>query len=111
MQLAIASHNFSGGGTVRCDERRAALRPLPSATFSPASAAKAGLGAGDVVDLVAGSSVLRDLVVALEPGAGSDIVTVIDGLPDAPANGFAGGETVTIRNVRSARAALAGALS
>ncbi|MBD5635426.1 MAG: hypothetical protein IAI49_13190, partial [Candidatus Eremiobacteraeota bacterium] len=28
LQLAIASHIFSGGGTVRFDERLAALRPL-----------------------------------------------------------------------------------
>jgi NADH-quinone oxidoreductase subunit G len=107
LRLALASHIFAGGGTVFFDDRLASLRPLPSATFAPEDAAAAGLAPGDLVDLAGpGEATLADLVVAIEPGASPGFVTVIDGLPGAPANAFAGGEAVALANVRAARGAL-----
>jgi NADH-quinone oxidoreductase subunit G len=107
LELAVASHIFAGGGSVYFDDRLAQLRPLPTATFAPATAAAAGLEAGDVVDLALGAELLRDLAVAIDSDVLAGTVSVTDGLPDAPANAFAGGDRVTIRNVRPARGALA----
>jgi hypothetical protein len=52
--------------------------------------------------------VLRDLAVRLDGAALERTVTVLDGLPAAPANGFAEGEVVTVTNVRAAGTALVG---
>ncbi len=108
LRLAIASHPFAGGGTVLFDDRLDALRPVPSATFAPATAEAAGLHAGELVDLVAGERVLRDLAVRLDGAALVQTVTVLDGLPGAAANAFAEGETVAVGNVRAAQPALVG---
>ncbi|MGB8203068.1 MAG: hypothetical protein WCE83_00160, partial [Candidatus Baltobacteraceae bacterium] len=95
-------------GTVLFDDRLDALRPVPSATFAPATAAAAGLHGGELIDLTAGERVLRDLAVRLDGAALERTVTVLDGLPAAPANGFAEGEVVTVTNVRAAGTALVG---
>ncbi len=108
LRLAIAAHPFAGGGTVFFDDRLDALRPLPSATFAPATALAAGLRGGELIDLVAGERVLRDLTVRLDGGALAQTVTVLDGLPAAPANRFAEGEAVGVANVRVSEAALVG---
>jgi len=109
LRLAIASDIFAGGGTVFFDDRLAELRPQPSATFAPETAAANGVRAGDVVDLVAGERTLRDLVARVNRDAAAGFVTVIDGLPAAPASAFADGELVRVANVRVATDALASA--
>ncbi|MGP6188968.1 MAG: molybdopterin-dependent oxidoreductase [Vulcanimicrobiaceae bacterium] len=108
LRLAIAAHPFAGGGTVFFDDRLDALRPVPTATFAPATAEAASLHGGELIDLVAGERVLRDLVVQLDASAPAQTVSVLDGLPAAPANGFGEGETVAVANVRAAEAALVG---
>jgi NADH-quinone oxidoreductase subunit G len=108
LRIALAGHIFAGGGTVYFDDRLAALRPVPQVTLAPAVARAHGVDAGDTVDLQSGAATLRDLVVAIDADAAPDVAVVIDGLPDAPANAFAGGEAVTIVNVRARTAVLAG---
>lgn len=105
MRIAIATSVFSGGGTVYFDDRLGALRPSPTAAFARETAAMIGVHAGDLVDCVAGDRTLAGLVATIVEDAPSGVVTVIDGLPDAPANAFADGETVAIANVRSAETA------
>jgi hypothetical protein len=108
LRLAIASHPFAGAGTVRFDDRLDTLRPIPGAAFAPATAEAAGLRGGELIDLVADGRVLRDLTVRLDGAALAQTVTVLDGLPAAPANGFAEGETVAVDNVRVSQPALVG---
>jgi len=108
LRLVLASHIFAGGGTVRFDDRLAELRPVPSVTVAPATAAALGIGAGDVVDLEIGAGALRDLAVALDAMAAPGCATVIDGLPEAPANAFADGASVRVVNVRASRGVLVG---
>jgi anaerobic selenocysteine-containing dehydrogenase len=100
LRLALASHIFAGGGTVFFDERLGALRPAPSVTLAPESATLAGVEHGDLVDLELDAGMLEALEVIVEDEAAAGIAIVIDGLPEAPANGFAEGETARIRNVR-----------
>jgi NADH-quinone oxidoreductase subunit G len=107
LRLALASHIFSGGGTAWFDDRLASLRPVPTATFEPATASDAGVAAGDTIDLFAGERMLRDLLVAIDPTVRAETVVVIDGLPDAPANAIAADEIVSIGNVRGAQHAFA----
>ena len=111
LRLALAAHAFAGGGTVWFDDRLGELRPVPSATFAPETAAAAGVAAGDLVDLAIGTDVLRDLVAVVDASAAPDTVVAIDGLPEAPANAFADGDGVTITNLRSGRVLAAGAAS
>jgi hypothetical protein len=106
--VAIAAHPFAGGGTVRFDERLAALRPPASATLAPATAATAGLRGDELVDLKAGERVLRGLEVRIDGAALEGVVSVFDGLPAAPASVFDEGERVALDNVRAADAALVG---
>jgi anaerobic selenocysteine-containing dehydrogenase len=96
LRLALASHIFAGGGTSYFDDSIRALRPEPSATIAPATAAANGLRAGDRVRLVAGERELRDLLVVVDEHAVPDVVVAVDGLPSAPANGFADGEPVRL---------------
>ena len=110
LPVVIASHPFSGGGGVHADERLSALRPRPSATLSPATASALGVAHGDLVDLLAGERVVHDLLVQVDGGAIDGPVTIVDGLPEAPANAFADGEFATLANVRPARS-FAGAAS
>jgi hypothetical protein len=107
LRLALASHIFSGGGTAWFDDRLASLRPVPTATFEPATASDAGVAAGDTIDLFAGERMLRDLFVVIDPAVRPETVVVIDGSPDAPANAIAADEIVSIGNVRGAHGALA----
>ena len=109
LRLAIAAHPFAGGGTVYFDDRLGELRPRPGLLLSPATAQAAGIGEADLVDLAAGGRVLHDLVATLDGNALEGVVTIVDGLPEAPANDFGEGETVTLGNVRSSRA-LAGSV-
>jgi NADH-quinone oxidoreductase subunit G len=107
LRLALANHIFSGGGTAWFDDRLASLRPVPTATFEPATASDAGVAAGDTIDLFAGERLLRDLTVVIDPGVRPETVVVIDGSPDAPANAIGADEIVSIGNVRGAQGALA----
>jgi NADH-quinone oxidoreductase subunit G len=108
LRIALAGHVFAGGGTVRHDERIAALRPVPTATLDPTTAAARGVRDGDRLDVAAGDRVLRDLVARIDPEQPEGVVTLVDGLPDAPANAFVDGEHATLDNVRAADAALVG---
>ena len=55
-----------------------------------------GFQRGDRVRLVAGERELRDLLVVVDEHAVPDVVVAVDGLPSAPANGFADGEPVRL---------------
>lgn len=115
LRIAVAADIFAGGGSAWFDETVAELRPQPSATFAPATAARHGVRAGDRLDLVresdpsrtsepasdSGDVVLRALVARIDPGAREGFVAVIDGLPAAPANDFTDGENVTLHHVLS----------
>ena len=79
-----------------------------SATFAPSTAAAAGLHAGELIDLVAGERTLRDLLVSVDRDALEGVVSVIDGLPAAPANDFAEDEVIAVGNVRLPQAAFVG---
>ena len=103
LRVAIAEHIFAGGGTVRFDDRLGALRPAPIAAFAAATAAEHGLNDGDTIDLVAGERVLPGVRVRVNGDVPPGLVTVVAGLPDAPANVLADGEPVAVANVRAAR--------
>ncbi|GAC1546146.1 MAG: NADH-quinone oxidoreductase subunit G [Vulcanimicrobiaceae bacterium] len=100
LRVAIAADIFAGGGSVHFDDRLAALRPVPTATFDAATAGAHGVRHGDVLDLVAGDRIIAGLVAVVSGDAVPGVVRVVDGLPAAPANAFAGGETVDVTNVR-----------
>ena len=106
-RVAIASHIFAGGGTVWFDERLAELRPLPSATLAPQTAAELLILDGDPVDVIAGERSLQGLVARIDAAALPDTVVIVDGLPGAPAGAFVDGEAVQIRNSRAAQRVLA----
>ncbi len=106
LRLAIAADIFAGGGTSYFDDRLGALRPVASATFAAVDAATLGVYVGDVLDVVSGERTIAGLAAIIDPGADAGIVTVVDGLPDAPANALADGEAITIANVRSAERVL-----
>jgi len=105
LRIAIAADIFSGGGTVRFDERVGELRAQARATFAPQTAAIAGINAGDQVDLASGERTLSGLIATIDGDAVEGVVVVTDGLPEAPANAFAEGEPVHITNVLAAAAA------
>jgi hypothetical protein len=91
--------------TIACTE----LQPAPSATFAPSTAAAARpADAGELIDLVAGERTLRDLLVRVDRAADEGTVSVIDGLPAAPANAFAEGAAVAVGNLRVPQAAFVG---
>ena len=96
LRLAIAAPIFSGGGTVAFDDRIEALRPVASVKLGPRTAKDAGLVTGDRVRLVAGERVICDLLALVDEAALEDVVTIVDGVPDAPANGFSEGEAVML---------------
>ena len=96
LRIAVASHVFAGGGTSYFDTHVAELRPKPSATLAPATAAALGVQAGARIRLRAGERELRDLEVLIDQDAVADVVVVIDGLPEAPANAFTTGEAVAL---------------
>jgi len=96
LRLAIAAPIFSGGGTVAFDDRIEALRPVPSVVLAPRTAKDAGVVTGDSVRVVAGERVLCDLLAVVDEGALEDVVTIVDGVPAAPANEFSEGEAVML---------------
>ena len=110
LAVAIATHPFAGGGTVQYDERLHELRPAPSATLSPASAAAAGVNEGDTVDLAVDQRVVHDLLVKVDEGAIDGAISILDGIPAAPANDILEGEMARLINVRPARTLAAGAV-
>jgi NADH-quinone oxidoreductase subunit G len=103
LRLAITANVFAGGGTVLFDDAIAGLRPVATATFGPQTAASVGVARGDTIDLAVGEPAIRDLIVRIDPAGIEGVVTVVDGLPDAPANSIGEGEGVAVVNVRSAR--------
>ncbi len=110
LRLALAGNVFAGGGTGRFDARLEPLRPVPSAAFAPQTAADAGVRAGDLIDLTGGSRTLAGLIVRVDDEALPGVVSVVDGLPEAPANAFAEGDLVRVSNVRAAAGVLAGSV-
>ena len=103
LRLVIAADLFSGGGTVYHDDRLGELRPLATAALSEHTAAVAEVHDGYLVDIVAAEGTLRGLVVRVAPNHVDGTVTILEGLPDAPASAFEGGQTVALANVRAAR--------
>ena len=95
-RLAIASDSFAGAGTLGHDARLHELWMRPSLTLNAKTAAAAGVRAGDVVELRAGERSIAGLSVRVLDGCADGVVSVIDGLADAPASAFVGGETVTL---------------
>ena len=103
LRVAVAANIFAGGGTVRYDDALGELRPAATATFAPATADAYGVRDGNAVDLVADDGrVLNDLIVRLSDTARGDVVTILDGLPEAPANAFADGDAVRVAGIRDA---------
>jgi NADH-quinone oxidoreductase subunit G len=109
LRVCIATSIFTGGGTLAHDERIDTLRDLPTATLGPQTALTLGVTAGDVVDLVGEERTLPELFVVVSAAAPEATVTIVDGVPDAPANRFLAGDSVTLANIRSAYHELAGA--
>ncbi len=109
LAVAIAAHSFSGGGTIRHDERLGELWPVPSATLSPADAAAAGVRDGETADLALDQRVVHDLLIKVDDGALDGAISIVDGIPSAPANDLLEGEMARLINVRPARALVGGA--
>ncbi len=99
LHIAVGSNIFAGGGTAWFDETIAELRPIATATLSPATAARLGVHSGDHLDVARtnGDGTLQGLVARIDAGAPQDVLAIVDGLPDAPANSIADGESVVIR--------------
>jgi len=106
LRLVIATDVFAGGGTVFFDDRLGALRPTPTATFAATRARALGVQAGDLVDLVAEGRRLPGLLAVLSDDADPGFVTIVDGLPEVPANAFADGDAVGVENARAAERTL-----
>jgi len=106
LRVAVGTDIFAGGGTAWFDQTLTELRPHATATFAPATAAEYGVRAGDRLDLAGGNEDrgLHDLTARIDAGAPQDVVAIVDGLPDAPANDFADGQSVLIRERRAADA-------
>ncbi len=105
LRVAVAANIFAGGGTVRFDDALGELRPGATATFARATAAALGVRDGDAIDLAAsGGRMLQGLRVRVRDDAMVDVVTVLDGLPEAPASAFADGEAVSVASVNAANA-------
>jgi len=102
LRLAIAASAFAGGGTSAFDEPFAPQHAQPVAVLARATAASAGVEEGDTLDVTGGERRLPDLVARLDDDVAPGAIVVYDGLSNAPANAFAGGETVRVENVRSA---------
>ena len=103
LRVAVAANIFGGGGTVRFDDALGELRPRATATFAPATASALGVSQGDVIDLAASEErALRNLIARVSDVALPDIVTILDGISDAPANAFRDGEAVRVTDVRIA---------
>jgi len=109
LRAVVQTRIFAGGGTSAHDDRIAELRPLPEAAISPHDASRLGLKIGDYVDLESGGVVVHDLLVDVREGMPSGAVALIGGLPDDPANCFAEGAVVRVRNVRKTHPIMAGA--
>ena len=110
LAVAIGTHPFAGGGTVHYDEGLQELRPVPSATLSPATAAAAGISAGETVDLAVDQRVVHDLLIRIDDGAIDGAIAIVDGLPEAPANDLLEGEMARLINVRRPATLVAGAV-
>lgn len=102
LRLAIGTDIFAGGGTSAFDPTIAALRPAPCATLGVVAAAALGARDGDRVDVRGARAMIRDLRVRVSDELGDGIVRVVDGIPEAPANGLADGEIVALENLRPA---------
>lgn len=105
LRVLVESRIFAGGGTIAHDERLAALEPLPSAALGADDARRLGLRTGDYVDLESAGVVVHDVLVEVRDGMPAGTLALIDGLPDAPANGWPAGSAVRIANVRPSEAA------
>ncbi len=104
LRLAIAAHIFAGAASVANDALIAGLRPQASAIVAPETARALDVNDGDLVDVVAGDRTLPDLAIRIVADATPGTLAVIDGLSQAPANAFTGGEAIALANVRPARA-------
>ena len=108
VRVRLGSRIFSGGGTVAHDRFIEALRPLPAAAFSAPTARRLGLETGDCVDLDRDASLgemrtLHDVLVEVRSGIPDDVVVLIAGLPDDPANILGEDAFVSVLNIRKAQ--------
>ncbi|MDP9017035.1 MAG: molybdopterin-dependent oxidoreductase [Candidatus Eremiobacteraeota bacterium] len=103
LHVCIHARIFGGGGTVAHDTAIEHLRPLPEAAISPATAARLGVQTGDCVDLEGGGRTMHDLLVEVRPQLPNDVVVLIAGLPDDPANLFGEDAVAFVVNVRTAQ--------
>ncbi|MBV9972181.1 MAG: molybdopterin-dependent oxidoreductase, partial [Candidatus Eremiobacteraeota bacterium] len=103
LRVSVQARIFAGGGTVAHDAWIQELRPLPEAAVSTSLARKLNIETGDCVDLEGAGFTMHDLLVEVRPSLPDDVVAIIDGLPDAPANLFAKDAEVSVTNVRSGR--------
>ncbi|MBV8364160.1 MAG: molybdopterin-dependent oxidoreductase [Candidatus Eremiobacteraeota bacterium] len=103
LRVNVQARIFAGGGTVAHDAWIQELRPLPEAAVSTSLARKLNIETGDCIDLEGAGFTMHDLLVEVRPSLPDDVVAIIDGLPDAPANLFAKDAEVSVTNVRSGR--------
>ncbi|HMD02437.1 MAG TPA: molybdopterin-dependent oxidoreductase, partial [Candidatus Baltobacteraceae bacterium] len=104
LRVAFAENAFSGGCTARFDGSVDALRPRPTATLAPKTAAALGLAPGDLVDLeLDGNPILRGLTVRIDDELEVGTVALIDALPEAPANVIAPSATLSLAARRPTR--------
>lgn len=102
--LHVCTHAriFSGGGTVAHDRAIDDLRPLPEAAISSSTAKHLGIETGDCVDLEGNGRTMHDLLVEVRPNLPEDVVVLIAGLADDPANTLGDDAVVFVVNVRKA---------
>jgi NADH-quinone oxidoreductase subunit G len=105
LRLAVEADIFSGAGTLAHDARLHELWARPVALLNAATAARAGVAAGEPVDVVADETTLENLTVRVHEGCADGVVSILDGLAAAPASGLRTGTAVALK----ARAAAAGA--
>lgn len=103
LHLCTHARIFSGGGTVANDRSIENLRPLPEAAVAPSTAMRLGIETGDCIDLDGGGRTMHDLLVEVRPNLPEDVVVLIAGLPDDPANMLGDDSVAFVVNVRKAR--------
>jgi NADH-quinone oxidoreductase subunit G len=86
LRIVFGTEIFAGGGTMAHDERIESLRPRPSVALSPETARRLGLASGESVDLIHAAGALRELRLRIEPALAADVLGLVDGIPEAPAN-------------------------
>ena len=100
LRVVVQTSIFAGGGTSAHDERLSDLCPLPQAAVSAGAAERLNVRTGDYVDLLADECEMHDVLVEVRAGLPDEVIALIGGLPDDPANVFGEIAFVTVANVR-----------